>query len=151
MPKTFGSCHHWPQRLYQPRRVKSCQNFSPRPSRLHVVKNPKVGKSLRENFWLSLFLYFQVIFREDSHSWINVSNIFHVIEQKSNQLEFIVSSEETGYRHLYHVKAALHLQGQAPAEQEEVFRRLRLQPQIVEKTPLTSGDWTVSHNPIGKS
>ena len=80
-----------------------------------------------------------------------MSNIFHVIEQKSNQLEFIVSSEETGYRHLYHVKAALHLQGQAPAEQEEVFRRLRLQPQIVEKTPLTSGDWTVSHNPIGKS
>ena len=36
-------------------------------------------------------------------------------------------------------------------EQEEVFRRLRLQPQIVEKTPLTSGEWTVSHNnPIGK-
>ena len=71
------------------------------------------------------------------------------MEQRNNLLEFIVSSEETGYRHLYHVKSALHMQDMQ--EQEEVFRQLRLQPQIVEKKPLTSGDWVVSHdNPIGK-
>ena len=92
-----------------------------------------------------------MIFREDSDSWINVSNIFHVIEQRNSAaLEFIVSSEETGFRHLYHVKSALHLQG-GPEEEHERLSRLRLQPQIVEKTPLTSGEWTVSHNnPIGK-
>ena len=70
------------------------------------------------------------------------------MSQGNNVLEFILSSEESGYRHLYHVKSALHMQDMQ--EHDEVFRRLRLQPQIVEKTPLTSGDWTVSHNPIGK-
>ena len=126
-----GKCHS---------RKFLCFNFCQK------IRKDEGKQSLTTIFWL----YFQVIFREDSDSWINVSNIFHVIEQRNSAaLEFIVSSEETGFRHLYHVKSALHLQG-GPEEEHERLSRLRLQPQIVEKTPLTSGEWTVSHNPIGK-
>ena len=58
-------------------------------------------------------------------------------------MEFIVSSEETGWRHLYLVQA--NFVPQIPESEEEAFRRVRLQPQILKKVPLTSGEWLV-HN-----
>lgn len=87
--------------------------------------------------------YFQVIFREDADTWISVSDILYFFEDKNtNSLEFIVSSEETGFRHLYYVQA--NIASNIPDAEEEVFQRLRLQPQIIDKVPLTSGEWSVS-------
>ena len=91
---------------------------------------------------LFLFYPFQVIFREDSDSWVNVSNILYFFNNSpSNVVEFIVSSEETGWRHLYLVQA--NFVPQIPESEEEAFRRVRLQPQILKKVPLTSGEWLV--------
>ena len=87
-----------------------------------------------------------MIYREDAESWINVSNILHILDTTSTSIDFIISSEETGYRHLYYVKAALNWI--TPEADEEVFRKIRLQPQILDKVPLTSGDWSVSYQPI---
>lgn len=61
-------------------------------------------------------------------------------------MEFIVSSEESGFRHLYLVLATFV--PQIPESQEEVFRRVRLQPQILKKVPITSGEWSVSDQQI---
>jgi len=102
----------------------------------------------------------QVIFREESDSWINVSNILHILKPSSgnsggsgggrsqSSVDFLISSEETGFRHLYYVKAGLNMGNQIPEGDEEVLRQKRLQPQILKKLALTSGDWSVSYHPI---
>ena len=104
-----------------------------------------------------LLYIFQVIFREESDSWINVSNILHILKTNvgggtsssgsQSSVDFLISSEETGFRHLYYVKAGLNM-NQIPEGDEEVFRQKRLQPQILEKVALTSGDWSVSCHAI---
>lgn len=66
-------------------------------------------------------------------------------------MDFIISSEESGYRHLLYVEAELHLHSVPDPESdldEESLRKLRLQPQIKEKIPLTSGNWSVSDHPV---
>ncbi len=45
-----------------------------------------------------------MLFREDASTWVNVSNILVFLPQtNSDVIEFIISSEVTGWRHLYHV------------------------------------------------
>ena len=67
-------------------------------------------------------------------------------QNSPNSIEFIVSSEETGYRHLYYVLASFN--PQIAASEEEAFRRVQLQPQILKKVPITSGEWSVAFQQV---
>ena len=75
-----------------------------------------------------------------------MSDIFSILKVTKNSIEFIISSEETSFRHLYYVKAALNTP--VPEGTEEAFRSARLQPEILKKVPLTSGKWVVDSKPI---
>ena len=48
---------------------------------------------------------------------------------------------------MYYVKAGINF-SKTQEENQEVFAKVCLQPQIVEKVPLTSGNWSVSYHAI---
>jgi hypothetical protein len=62
-------------------------------------------------------------------------------------IRFILSSEETGWRHLYYVEAEITV---LPDGEDciEDFRQKCLQPQIRKKVQLTSGDWAVADHQV---
>lgn len=84
----------------------------------------------------------QVMLEENNNYWVNISDIFHFIKHPKSKrhsqttqprigepIEFIWSSEKTGYRHLYLVKVY----------QSDDSSSMQ---------PVTSGDWCVLDRPI---
>ncbi|XP_055608530.1 dipeptidyl peptidase 9 [Uranotaenia lowii] len=53
----------------------------------------------------------QVIYAENSSSWINVHDILHFLEITDDKITFLWASEETGFRHLYWVTSSLATDG----------------------------------------
>lgn len=73
----------------------------------------------------------EVLWEETSHAWVNVSDAYYFLKKpsKSGKLEFIWSSELSGYRHLYLVT------------KDKVDGAIR-------RRQLTFGEWCISDYPI---
>jgi len=110
--------------------------------------------SIGDHSWRSLcsrtITPLQVIYTERSESWINVHDMLHFLELTETSVTFLWASEETGFRHLYLVTASLLLNqanGQADvgsaAAQPSFVEQSALQPRILNKVALTSGEWEV--------
>ncbi|XP_034486171.1 dipeptidyl peptidase 9 isoform X2 [Drosophila innubila] len=96
----------------------------------------------------------QVIYTEQSESWINVHDMLYFLELSDLSVTYVWASEETGFRHLYLVTSSLllnHVNGcqtdatsaAAAAQQPNFVEPSALQPRIVNKVALTSGEWEV--------
>lgn len=97
----------------------------------------------------------QVIYTEQSESWINVHDMLYFLELSDLSVTYVWASEETGFRHLYLVTSSLllnHVNGcqtdataaAAAATQHPNFvEPSALQPRIINKVALTSGEWEV--------
>ncbi|XP_017058593.1 dipeptidyl peptidase 9 [Drosophila ficusphila] len=110
--------------------------------------------SIGDHSWRSLYSRtitpLQVIYTERSDSWINVHDMLHFLELTETSVTFLWASEETGFRHLYLVTASLLLtqaNGQtdagSAAAQPSFVEPSALQPRIINKVALTSGEWEV--------
>lgn len=95
----------------------------------------------------------QVIYTERSSQWINVHNLLHFLEVNEDCVEFIWSSEETGFRHLYQVTSSLRVNSDASGERngirthnafcDETSVDDNMKARVIKKTQLTSGEWEV--------
>ncbi|EDW59775.2 dipeptidyl peptidase 9 isoform X2 [Drosophila virilis] len=96
----------------------------------------------------------QVIYTEQSESWINVHDMLYFLELNDMTVTYLWASEETGFRHLYLVTSSLlltHVNGcqtdavaaLAAAQHPSFVEAAALQPRIVNKVALTSGEWEV--------
>lgn len=86
----------------------------------------------------------QVITVEQSDTWVNVDDILLFLPHHDhNQVKFVWASEETGYRHLYLVVAAVYRGGRDSSPPDST-----LQPRIVSRLQLTHGDWEVLNKQV---
>ncbi|XP_017967376.1 dipeptidyl peptidase 9 isoform X2 [Drosophila navojoa] len=96
----------------------------------------------------------QVIYTEQSESWINVHDMLYFLEVGDTSVTYLWASEETGFRHLYLVTSSLlltHVNGSqtdasaaaAAAQHPSFVEPAALQPRIINKVALTSGEWEV--------
>uniref|UniRef100_A0A0C4FEI9 LD33755p n=1 Tax=Drosophila melanogaster TaxID=7227 RepID=A0A0C4FEI9_DROME len=110
--------------------------------------------SIGDHSWRSLYSRtitpLQVIYTERSDSWINVHDMLHFLDLTETSVTFLWASEETGFRHLYLVTASLLLSqanGQpdpgSVGAQPSFVDLSALQPRILNKVALTSGEWEV--------
>lgn len=86
----------------------------------------------------------QVIHTQHSYIWINVHDLLTFLPHDDpNEVKFIWASEETGYRHLYLITSQLTTYLNGVEEIPEPMEFVHLQPRILHKVALTSGDWEV--------
>lgn len=86
----------------------------------------------------------QVITVEQSDSWVNVHDVLLFLPHSDqNQIKFLWASEETGYRHLSVVVAAVYRGGRDTSPPDSA-----LQPRIVSRLQLTLGDWEVLNKQV---
>lgn len=86
----------------------------------------------------------QVVYTEQSFLWININDLLYFIPHDDpNEVKFIWASEETGFRHLYLITSQLTAYLNGVEEIPEPMDFVHLQPRIIQKIALTSGDWEV--------
>lgn len=93
---------------------------------------------------LKMFPPIQVICKDVTDVWINIHDVLHFLPRKSaipDEVQFIWMSEESGFRHLYHVTTKL-------ADCSDSVNLVDantgvLHCENVKRVPLTSGDWEV--------
>lgn len=86
----------------------------------------------------------QVIYTQESCVWVNVHDLLYFLPSgEHNEVQFIWASEDTGYRHLYLITAQIMPYTNGVTESTEPMDYVFLQPKILQKTALTSGDWEV--------
>ncbi|XP_023019960.1 dipeptidyl peptidase 9 [Leptinotarsa decemlineata] len=87
----------------------------------------------------------QVIYSQESSIWVNVHDLLHFLpcSENSNEMQFIWASEESGFRHLYLISAQIMPYVNGITENAETMDFVYLQPRILSKVALTSGDWEV--------
>lgn len=87
-----------------------------------------------------------MIWSQTARTWVNVNDILEFIEVSDTQVTFIWASEETGFRHLYLVTSLLQQKDQCSngmLKSTDNLNRTFLEPRIVSKFALTSGEWEV--------
>ena len=83
-----------------------------------------------------------MITSEQSEWWVSVHDILKFLPHtEPNQIKFLWASEETGYRHLYLVTAAVSSGVGVSAETVSC-------PRIVSRVALTAGDWEVVNRQV---
>lgn len=92
----------------------------------------------------------QVIYTERSDQWINVHNLLHFLDVREDCVEFIWSSEETGYRHLYQVTSSLQINLNAETNGIRTHSAFcdetvddNMKARVMRKVQLTNGEWEV--------
>lgn len=86
----------------------------------------------------------QVIYTQQSSIWVNVHDLLHFLpSMEHNEVQFIWASEDTGHRHLYLINAQIMPYSNGVTETSEPMDYVFLQPKILQKVALTSGDWEV--------
>ncbi|XP_063439501.1 dipeptidyl peptidase 9-like isoform X1 [Mytilus trossulus] len=89
----------------------------------------------------------QVIYEDFSDVWVNVHDNLHFLPtQSSSEVVFVWSTEKSGYRHLYKVTSKLKNCDNYKSALDLIEDVL--EPDIIEETPLTSGDWEVINKQI---
>lgn len=87
----------------------------------------------------------QVIYSQESRIWVNVHDLLHFLPSTDhNEVQFIWASQDTGYRHLYLITSQItpHTNG-VTENSTEPMDYVFLQPKIVSKVALTTGEWEV--------
>lgn len=87
----------------------------------------------------------QVIYSQESRVWINVHDLLHFLPSMDpNEIRFIWASEDTGYRHLYLITSQIMPYSNGLSEDvTEPMDYVFLQPKILSKVALTTGEWEV--------
>lgn len=92
----------------------------------------------------------QVVYTERTNHWINLHDLLHFLEITDQYVQFIWSSEETGYRHLYLITASLEVKPPSQnglrthsAFGSDAEEDSNMKARIVTKVQLTSGDFEV--------
>lgn len=95
----------------------------------------------------------QVIYSERSNQWINLHDVLYFLEITDEFVQFIWSSEESGFRHLYLITASLKIKPptaqnglcthSAFCDDDENSIDENMKARIVKKSQLTSGEWEV--------
>lgn len=85
----------------------------------------------------------QVLYSQTSGTWLNVNDLLHFVEVTDTHVTFIWASEETGFRHLYLITSSLRVNTNGMLVTEDELDGITLGPRIVEKIPLTTGEWEV--------
>jgi dipeptidyl-peptidase 9 len=87
----------------------------------------------------------QVIYSQESRIWVNVHDLlcFLPSNDHNNEVQFIWASEDTGYRHLYLITSQIIPYTNGVTESTEPMDYVFLQPKILSKVALTSGEWEV--------
>lgn len=95
----------------------------------------------------------QVIYEDTSDIWINVHDILHFFPQEiPEEISFLWSTEQTGYRHLYKVTSKLLIcDNPSPRSAMEVIENNnqgQLKADVAEQVALTCGEWEVQGKQI---
>ncbi|CAH0559459.1 unnamed protein product [Brassicogethes aeneus] len=86
----------------------------------------------------------QVIYTQESPVWINVHDLLHFLpSSEPNEVRFVWASEESGFRHLYLVTSQLSNYTNGLTESVVAMDCVYMQPKIISKVELTSGEWEV--------
>lgn len=86
----------------------------------------------------------QVIYSQDSNIWVNVHDLLYFLPSSdNNEVQFIWASEDSGFRHLYLITSQIMPYMNGITESTEPMDYVFLQPKILSKVALTSGDWEV--------
>lgn len=86
----------------------------------------------------------QVIHTQESCVWVNVHDLLYFLPStEHNEVQFIWASEDTGYRHLYLITSQIMPYSNGVMETTEPMDYVFLQPKIIQKVALTSGEWEV--------
>lgn len=90
----------------------------------------------------------QVIYKQQIFVWINVHDLLYFLPSDDpTEVKFIWASEDTGYRHLYLITSQLSSYVNGVEEVPEPMDFVHLQPRVIQRIALTSGDWEVlGHN-----
>ncbi|XP_045465826.1 dipeptidyl peptidase 9 [Harmonia axyridis] len=91
----------------------------------------------------------QVIYSQESAIWVNLHDLLYIFPiTNPNEIKFIWASEDTGFRHLYLITAEIMPYSNGTTEARESMHFLCLQPRILSKVTLTSGDWEIAAQDI---
>lgn len=150
------SKHVWAQLLNRQQNrldliVIPLDNFGDVCSNNAVNSTTPNGSTIVEHSWQSSLAKqtspIQVIWSQTARTWVNVNDILEFIEVTDTQCTFIWASEETGFRHLYLVTSVLQSQDQSTTNGTlnitDNLNSALLEPRIVSKVALTSGEWEV--------
>lgn len=86
----------------------------------------------------------QVIYTQHTNIWVNVHDLLHFLpSEDSNEVRFVWANEDSGFRHLYLITAQLSSCANGIEEVPEPMDFVHLQPRVLQKLALTSGDWEV--------
>lgn len=91
----------------------------------------------------------QVIYAQESPVWINVHDLLHFLPTNTpDHCRFVWANQDTGYRHLYVVTAKIQQVADMTDVTSATIDELEpdfvfLQPKILSKVALTSGEWEV--------
>lgn len=128
-----------------------CEPYTSNPSSPESSSEKHLWKSILNK---STAKPIQVIFSERSSQWINVHDLLYFLDISDKHVEFIWSSEETGFRHLLLIKSSLEtVTSMLPPTQngyrthsafcDDIPIDDNLKARIVNKIALTSGNWEV--------
>ncbi|KAJ8913762.1 hypothetical protein NQ315_002442 [Exocentrus adspersus] len=86
----------------------------------------------------------QVIYSQESNIWVNVHDLLYILPSSdNNEVQFIWASEDSGFRHLYLITSQIMPYMNGITESTEPMDYVFLQPKLLSKVVLTSGDWEV--------
>ncbi|KAK4882354.1 hypothetical protein RN001_005673 [Aquatica leii] len=86
----------------------------------------------------------QVIHTQESCIWVNVHDLLYFLPStEHNEVQFVWAAEDTGYRHLYLITSQIMPYTNGVMETTEPMDYVFLQPKIIKKVALTSGEWEV--------
>lgn len=122
-----------------------CEPYNSNPSSPESISEKHSWKSMVDKSSKPI----QVIYTERSSQWINVHDLLHFLDISDTSVQFLWASEESGYRHLYHVSSSLEVKpSQNGLRTHSAFcddhpMDDNLKPRIIKKSPLTMGEWEV--------
>lgn len=91
----------------------------------------------------------QVIYTQQSLLWINIHDVLYFLPSSDqNEIKFIWASEESGYRHLYLITSHIANVNNGLNDDQTPMDCMYLQPKVLQKLPLTTGEWEVVGQPL---
>lgn len=122
-----------------------CEPYNSNPSSPDSASEKHIWKSILDKSAKPI----QVIFTERSSQWINIHDLLYFIDISDNCVQFIWSTEESGFRHLILVNSSLEVKPkQNGIRTHSTFcddhpKDDALKARIIKKVTLTLGEWEV--------
>ncbi|XP_076293768.1 dipeptidyl peptidase 9 [Lasioglossum baleicum] len=97
-----------------------------------------------ENQFTSSSASVQVIYSEQSSTWINLNDLLYFLPSDNpSEVKFLWGSEESDYRHLYLITSRISGINNEVDEPLDRMDSVFLQPRVTSKIALTQGEWEV--------